>query len=110
MTQRFLNAVGAIALLAGCAAGGMQNTISGVEVALTAADQLALQYVTLPLCKSGGPTLCSQVTVSTQVKSAAQLAYTAVKDAEASGASADLTTAQAAVAKLSALVPAAPAS
>jgi len=96
---------GLIVVLAGCATSTQTTTVSGLEVALTAADQLALQYVTLPLCTSGGPALCSQATVSAQIKAASLAAYTAVKAAEKSGASADLTAAQDALTALSALVP-----
>lgn len=77
--------------LTGCAdRGGATSTVNDVyaaAVALTAADNVALQYVTLPLC---GPThpkpVCSEAAVSTQIKSAAQKAHDAVKAAEAAEA------------------------
>jgi hypothetical protein len=79
------------------------NAVYAAAVALTAADTLALQYVVLPLC---GPThakpLCSEASITTQIKSAAQTAHDAVRAAEKSG---DATAAQAAVAKLEALTP-----
>jgi hypothetical protein len=56
--------------LAGCATpGGTQTTVYADATALTAADDAAIQYVTLPLC---GPThpapLCSEAAISAQIK------------------------------------------
>jgi hypothetical protein len=77
--------------LTGCAdKGGATSTVNdvyAVAVALTAADNVALQYVTLPLC---GPThpkpVCSEAAVSAQIKVKAQQAHDAVKAAEANTA------------------------
>lgn len=88
------------------------TNIAALGVALTAADQAALAYVTLPLClqstgkSASGSVLCSQATVTAQIKTAASGAYAAYKVAEASLSPTDYTTAQAALAVLSALVPA----
>ncbi len=105
--------VGAAALvlmLSGC---GTSNTstekgVYSAAIALTAADQAALQYVVLPLC---GPThpkpVCSEAAVSAKIKSAAQSAHDAVKAAEAAppGDTAALSAANAAIAALVALTP-----
>lgn len=76
-------------LITGCTnAGGKtaadpQKAIYAVAVALTAADTVALHYVTLPLC---GPThakpMCSEASVSKQIKANAQAAHDAVVAAE----------------------------
>ena len=59
-------------MLLGCGSTEKVNTEKGVysaAVALTAADQVAIQYVVLPLC---GPThpkpLCSEAAVSAQIR------------------------------------------
>ena len=98
LPSRLTSAIFAIVALApmawwltGCAdKGGATSTVNDVyalAVALTAADNVAFQYVTLPLC---GPThpkpVCSEAAVSAQIKSAAQTAHDAVKAAEANTA------------------------
>ncbi len=106
--SRMLAYVSPIALLlAACASGGTtQTTVAEAEVALTAAEQVALSYVTLPACPAPSGPLCSDAATSAKIKQAAQVAYAAVKAAEASGTSADLAAANAAIATLTALVPA----
>ena len=85
-----------------------QTTVAQVAVALTAADQVALAYVDLPHCGAAGASAaCSDPATTAKIKGAAQAAYTAVRTAEASGASADLSLAVSAVGALSAVIPAA---
>lgn len=88
-----------------CATSSPVQAIAASEVALTAADQLALQYVTLPLCKSGGPALCSQASISAQIKAQAQNAYNAIQAAKQNPTSASAAAAAAAVSLLQGLVP-----
>ncbi len=94
MTNRHTGKVFAFVLIAalagwvvGCTNTGVsnpQNDVYAVAVALTTADNIAIRYVTLPLC---GPThakpLCSEAAVSAKIKAAAQRAHDAVKAAEA---------------------------
>jgi hypothetical protein len=99
-----LPTIAAVLMLAGCA-----QTVPASEIALTAAEATALQYVTLPACAPGatsqpGGALCSQATVVAQIKAADNTAFTAVKAAE-SGTGMQAA-ASAAVAALSSLVPA----
>lgn len=72
------------------------NAVYAVAVALTAADNVAIRYVTMPLC---GPThpkpLCSEAAVTAKIKTNAQMAHDAVKAAEAKTGTVDA--AQAAV-------------
>lgn len=92
--------------VSGCSTTGQPAAQTGAyatAVALTAADNVAMQYVTLPIC---GPThakpLCSEASVSAQIKAAAQTAHDAVRAAEKSG---DAGAAQAAVAALVSITP-----
>ena len=55
----------------------------------------------------GATAACSDPATTAKIKGAAQAAYTAVRTAEASGASADLSLAVSAVGALSAVIPAA---
>lgn len=91
----------------GTTSGNTQQSIAALGVALTAADNTAINYVTLPLCQPATPsgTLCSQAAVSEQIKSAASAAHAAYKAAEASGAATDYNAAQAALSALLALLP-----
>lgn len=90
----------------GPAAGTTQKGVLAAAVALTAADNVALQYVILPLC---GPThpkpLCSEAAISAQIKSAAQTAHDAVKGAEMAGDNASVAAANAAIAALVKITP-----
>ena len=111
--MRWVKMLGLLALLAGCAQGAtvppaVPKTIAAVGIALTAADQAALAYVTLPLCPAGasmGPngTLCSQASISVQIKVAAAKAYAAYKAAELDASL--LATAEEALASYSVLIP-----
>lgn len=92
-------------LLAGCAGQSTQQTVAQTEVALTAAEKAATLYVTLPLCSATTAKLCSDAKVSGQIKAADQVAFDAVMAARASGDSAKLAAANAAVAALAALIP-----
>ena len=89
------------------------TTIAAIGEALTATDEAALAYVTLPLCPAGatvlapGGTLCSQASVSAQIKAAAATAYAAYKAAETGSTTALLTAAETALANYSSLIPAA---
>lgn len=97
-------------VLSGCGSGSgdTQKGVYSAAVALTAADQAAIQYVVLPLC---GPThpkpACSEAAVTAKIKSAAQSAHDAVKAAEAAppGDTAALSAANAAIAALVSLTP-----
>ncbi len=105
---RLLLTVSSIALLLAACAQAPQTTVAQVAVALTAADQVALAYVDLPHCGTAGASAaCSDPATTAKIKGAAQAAYTAVRTAEASGASADLSLAVSAVGALSAVIPAA---
>lgn len=71
------------------------NTVAGAEVALTAGENIAYQYASLPRCGTGVPVLCSDQTTVDKIKSLDNTAYNAVKTAEAN--SSQLTAAEAAV-------------
>lgn len=108
VTGRALIIAGLLAIgvsVAGCTGAQVRTTVAEAEVALTGADQLALKYVTLPVCPQTNGALCSDPAISAKIKTAAATAYTAVKAAEASGGSADLAAANAAIAALTAVVP-----
>lgn len=106
---------GAVILLSACAKTPPPATlVATAEQTLTAADQVALVYVTLPQCPatSGVDGLtCSQEATILVIKADAQKAHDAVKAAEAvaaSGGSPVMTDANAAIAAFQAAVPAAP--
>lgn len=89
-----------------CASPAAQTGVAAAAIALTAADQAAVAYITLPACPSKNGTLCSDAVKVAQIKSAGALAFAAVKAAEAgTGTQAN---AQAALATFVALVPIAP--
>jgi hypothetical protein len=93
--------------LGGCAANPtVATSVAAVEVALTAADQAALQYVVLPLCTGTNGPLCSSAAISAKIKADAQTAYNAVMAARNNESSATLAAASAAIAVLTADVPA----
>lgn len=100
-----LAAVAFITQAGSCATSSPSQAIAASEVALTAADQLALQYVTLPLCGPTAPKLCSQASISVQIKAQAQNAYNAIQAAKANPTSATAAAAAAAVSLLQGLVP-----
>ena len=100
-------AFAAIAALAACSSTQQSQTVAGAEVALTAAEAAAFQYVTLPVCPVSNGTLCSSPAISAQIKAADNVAFAAVNSAKAGSSS--VATAMAAIASLSAAIPAAPA-
>jgi hypothetical protein len=102
--------VGTLALaLAGCAnSGGTQTAVAGTEVALTAAEKAATLYVTLPQCGPAHPApICSDAPVIAKIKAADNVAFDAVMAARAGGSDAKVATANAAIAALVELIPAA---
>lgn len=83
--RRYIVAGALTALLAGCAS---QQTTSAVgadvaaaEVALTAAETIALHYATLPRCPAA--VLCSSQAVVDKIKALDRTAYSAVEAAKA---------------------------
>jgi hypothetical protein len=69
--------------VAACTPAAKDNGVYAVAVALTAADNTALRYVTLPLCGAAHPKpMCSEADVTAKIKTAAQAAHDAVKAAE----------------------------
>ena len=90
-------------LLFACA-GTPKSDVAAIEASLTAADTMAIAYINLPLCGPKAPTLCSQKTIISNIVKASDSAYTAVKAAEASLSTTDITAAQNAVAALQQIV------
>jgi hypothetical protein len=88
------------ASLTACASNGVAQT----EVGLTSAEQLAMQYVTLPACPSATGALCSDPSITAKIKAADDVAYAAVKGLENGTVTA--AAAQAAVASLLSVIPA----
>lgn len=81
--------------------------IAAMESTLTIADQLALEYTTLPVCPLSAP-LCADPATKASIKATGQAAYTAVKTLQASsaaGAPAAYTLAQAAMSAFQATIP-----
>lgn len=82
-------AVLAVIALAGCSTidsvfNPSPNVVATLEASLAAADQVALQYVSLPSCATAShPKLCRDPLITKNIGKAAQVAYTAVKAAEA---------------------------
>jgi hypothetical protein len=98
---------GALTLQA-CSASQQATAIAATGTALTAADQAALKYATLPVCPTGKTTmpdgtLCQLAAITAQMKLAAQSAYNAYKAAEANPTSASAAAAAAALAALTAI-------
>ena len=79
--------------------------VAQTEIALTAAEKLALNYVTLPQCKTGGSPICSQAAAVAAVKDYDNKAYAAMKLARASGSTGDVQAAFDAIAALAKAVP-----
>lgn len=96
-------------LLAACSQTQSAQTAAGAAVALTVAEATALHYVTLPVCPSGSMnlapngTLCSQPSITGQIKVADNAAFVAVKAAEADPTA--VGAAYAAIAALTTLTP-----
>jgi hypothetical protein len=88
-----------------------QKTIAGLAVAVTAAEQAALAYVTKPVCNGqNGPDGlgCATPATVTAVKAAGQRAHDAVKaanDAAAAGGTPDIAAINSALAALNAAFP-----
>ena len=75
-----------IGLLAACSTStSVSNDVAATEIALTAAERVALIYTTLPRCSSSA-TLCSTQAMVDKIKSLDQRAYTAVEAAKADSA------------------------
>lgn len=100
--KRYIIIAGAVVALAGCkGAPNAQTSVYAAANALAAADNVAITYVTLPLCSPTHPApLCSTALISGQIKSDAQKAHDAVKAAELAGDSASLAVANAAISLL----------
>lgn len=81
------------------------TTVAGAEVALTAAEHVALTYTSQPLCPTAGPAVwsCRDPATVTLIKNYDNIAYKAVKDAESGVA-----TVAAAMAAINALTTAVP--
>lgn len=99
MTRLSAIAIASLLTVAGCGTTANQKAaIAGLESALTTTDLLATDYTSLPPCP--GPTLCASPVIKTQIKMAAQNAFDTVMAAEKSvqsGATVDLTAANAAM-------------
>ncbi len=102
-------AVAAALLLAGCSSTATTNAVSAdvaaAEVTLTAAEQLALTYTSLPRCSSlaaASPVCSSQATVD-KIKALDNTAFQAVRLARSNAAM--LPTAIAAIGVLRSAVP-----
>ena len=83
--------------------------IAALETALTVADQLALQYTSLPACPTAAP-VCAQPALKTQIKADAQAAFNAVqnlKTVSAAGLPAAYALAETALTTYQAIIPAA---
>ena len=109
--------IGCLLALGGCGGGTVvthpigPEDVAALEVALTIADTLALNYVRLPSCPTATPA-CSVPATKQAIKDDAQKAHDAVKvlrSSSAAGAPAAFAVAQAALATLQASVPVIPA-
>lgn len=105
--------LGAMLALPGCSlvdgASVTPAQIAAIENSLTAADQLAMAYMTLPVCTAPVTTkVCADPTVKATIKTDEQTAYTAFKALQSAtlmGRSAALAAASSAVAVYFAAVP-----
>lgn len=92
--------------LAACTAQQPQATVSALEVSLTAAERLAIQYTGLPRCPAATP-ICSDADVVKQLLRIDQTAFEAVlasKAAVARGGPADFQAADAAIVAFQAIL------
>ena len=95
--------LGAVVGLAGCA-GTAAGRIAQAEVALTAAERVALAYVVQPACLPGKAAVtCSYPATVAKIKAADTLAFTAVMAAKSGTVSAE--DALAAVSALTSIIP-----
>lgn len=89
MIRKLLTAVGAVALLAGCAHGSggsggpsLAQTVYTLEGVLTTAMDVAAQYAGLPTCQLGGPLVCSDPLMVSRIQAASTKAVTLVSRAQ----------------------------
>lgn len=74
------------------------NVVATMEASLAAADNIALQYVSLPSCATAShPKICRDPAITKNIGTAAQAAYTAVKAAEANETAGTVASAQNAI-------------
>lgn len=95
-------AAGALCLLAACTSAGVGADIAAAEQSLTAIEQAALIYTSLPRCPAAAP--CSDPATVAKIKALDNQAYTAVMAARNN--SALLSAAIAAITNFSAAIPA----
>lgn len=80
------------------------NVVATLEASLAAADNIALQYVSLPSCATTShPKICRDPAITKNIGSAAKAAYTTVKAAEANETSSTVAAAQNAIAAYQAI-------
>ena len=91
--------------LTACGNNNVAATTAEAAVALTAVEQAELEYVRLPQCPVATGEVCKDPATVTRLKQLDNVGYAAVKQALASGASADLVAANAAIAALQAAIP-----
>jgi len=84
MINKWLS-IGLLLLLGACSTPNQKASVGALESSLTAADILALQYTSRPVCPTGAP-ICADPAIKLQIKAAAQTAYDSVKAAEADAA------------------------
>lgn len=106
-------AVAALAALVQCASqsgtpASGKAAVVAAEAAITASGQLAIGYMTLPVCGApGAPALCASPSVKANIKTAFDNAYTAVTTAQTAadaGQSVDTVALNAAIAALQSTV------
>ena len=79
------------------------TVVAKVQVALTAAERIAINYVTLPACPKAP--ICADETVVARIKQADKVAFEAVMAARQAGSNANLAAANAAIAALLNTIP-----
>lgn len=105
-----------LGVAAGCAATGTPRSamasVVAAETAIAAAGQVAMGYMTLPVCGApGAPALCAAPSVKANIKTAFDNAYGAVTTAQAdadAGKPVDTVALNAAIAALQSTVAALP--
>lgn len=93
--------------LGACSGAGSNpaSDVAALEAGLTAAESVATAYIHLPVCTGKNGPLCSDSTITAQIKTADMDAYTTVKAAEqAAGSPAALAAAQIAVSAMTAII------
>lgn len=91
----------AAAMVAACSTTNTDQ----VEVALTAAEKAATNYIRLPLCTAVNRPICSDATVSAQIKQADNAAYDAFKAWQKNPSATTQAAVMSALSALSAAVP-----